>query len=122
MNEKRRYQRIRLEAKCSLTHNNITYLGKLENISLNGALISFNDGLIIPKDDRCSVTIYLDGLKAPIKSDVSVIHSNFTMLGIKFTSIDATLMEVLDNLVERPTSGQGDPDKNAGEYVRESEG
>jgi len=104
MKEKRQCKRIRFDAKCSLSHNNINYLGRLENISLNGALISFNEGLIIPKDEKCFLTIYIEGIKAPLRSDVTVIHSNFTMVGIKFTSKSEMLKAALENLIDRLTS------------------
>jgi len=122
MNEMRQFQRIRFNAKCSLTHNNITYLGQLENISANGALISFNDGVVIPMDESCSLTIYVEDEETQLRLVVEVIHSNFTMIGIKFTLKDAEMQEHLHKLIERLTTGQDNLVNVEQMYCRESEG
>jgi hypothetical protein len=122
MNEMRRFQRIRFNAKCSLTHNNITYLGQLENISVNGALISFNDGVVIPKNESCSLTIYLDDENSQLRLLIGVIHSNFTMIGIKFIIKDEEIQERLYNLIKRVTTGRDNIVKVQQMYCRGSEG
>jgi len=122
MNEMRQIQRIRFNAKCSLTHNNITYLWQLENISVNGALISFNDGVVIPKDESCSLTIYLEDENSQLRLVIGVIHSNFTMIGIKFILNDGEMQERLHNLIERLTTGRDNFVKVQQMYCRESEG
>jgi c-di-GMP-binding flagellar brake protein YcgR len=99
MIEKRRFQRIRFTAASDLTHNNISYKGQLENISLNGALLSFNDGLIVPQDDECILIVYLKGENIPLRLTVRVIYSNFTMIGVKFESMDAGTRERVNDLV-----------------------
>ena len=109
MDEKRRFKRVRVSASCSLTYNNITYLGRLENISLNGALISFNDGIVIPKDERCNLKVYLEETDTPLRTEIEVIHSNFTMLGVRFDKNDRVAEEALANLLERLTSGVENP-------------
>jgi len=121
MNEQRQYNRVRFSAKCSLSHNNISYMGHLENISENGALISFSDGVVIPRDDSCSLTIYLEDENSPLHVLIEVVHSNFTMIGIKFSSKDVEKQERLHNLIERLTTGQGNLLKAQQLYCRESE-
>jgi hypothetical protein len=100
MKEKRRSQRVRFDAKCSLTHSNIIYLGQVVNISLNGALISFNDGLVIPSGERCTLAIYLNGEETQFRAEVEVVHSNFTMIGIKFNILDHSARELLDKKIK----------------------
>jgi hypothetical protein len=122
MNEKRQFKRVRFKAKCSLRHNNICYLGQMENISINGALISFSDGVVIPRNESCSLTVYLEEENSQLLLKIEVIHSNFTMIGIKFASKDAEMQERLQKLIERLTTGQ---DKLVNEkqlYCRECEG
>jgi len=122
MKEKRKFQRIRCGSKCSLTHCNITYLGRLVNISMDGALIGFNEGLVIPNNEKCVLTIYSDELKTPLKSEVMVIHSNFTMVGIKFASEDVKVRKALDCLIHCLVTKEGDWDKETTLFYREREG
>jgi c-di-GMP-binding flagellar brake protein YcgR len=104
MLEKRRFHRVRFTATSEMIHNNITYKGQLENISLNGALLSFSDGVVVPQDDECILTVFLEGENTPLRMVVQVIYSNFTMIGIKFASIDAETRERLYNLLARLSS------------------
>ena len=122
MSEQRLFNRVRFNAKCSLSHNNISYLGHMENISLNGALISFSEGVVIPRDDNCTLTVYLEDENTPLRLQIGVIHSNFTMIGIKFISKEAETKERLHNLIERLTTGQENLFKAQKLYCRESEG
>jgi hypothetical protein len=101
MHEKRRFKRVRFEARCSLAHNSDSYIGQVVNISMNGALLSFNDGLVIPREENCNLAIYLEGQENPLKMEVEVVHSNFTMLGIKFTEIDCSVKDILAKIIDR---------------------
>ena len=104
MLEKRRFHRVRFTAASELAHNDITYKGQLENISLNGALLSFSDGVIVPQDEECILTVCLEGEPPPLRLVVKVIYSNFTMIGLKFASLDAGTRERLYNLMARLSS------------------
>jgi c-di-GMP-binding flagellar brake protein YcgR len=101
MLEKRLFHRVRFTAASELTHNNITYKGQLENISLNGALISFSDGVIVPQDEECILTFCPEGENVPLRLMVKTIYSNFTIIGIKFSSVDTETLERLYNLMVR---------------------
>ena len=85
-------------------------------------MISFNDGVVIPRDENCSLTVYLEDENTPLRLLIEVIHSNFTMIGIKFTSKDAETQERLHNLIERMTTVQENLVKEQQLYCRESEG
>lgn len=113
MSGKRRFPRVRFRAKCSLTHNNIIYKGQLENISVNGALVSFSDGIVIPNNERCNLIIYLEGEVPPLRLEIEVIHSNFTMMGIRFATEDYVVKKALDDLVARLTSVGDQPDSQS---------
>jgi len=122
MYEKRRFHRIRFMVKSELTHNDIDYLGRLENISLNGALISFSDGVVVPLGEECILTVHLEDEDTPLRLGVEVIHSNFTMIGIKFTATNVETRLRLRKLLERLTT---EPDKLSRElqlFDRECEG
>jgi len=94
----------------------------MENISLNGALISFSDGVVIPRNESCSLTVYLEEENTPLRLTIEVIHSNFTMIGIKFVSKDAEMQESLQELIERLTTGQEKLVNEQQLYCREYEG
>jgi c-di-GMP-binding flagellar brake protein YcgR len=99
--DKRQFHRVRFTAISELINNNITYRGQLENISLNGALVSFSDGVIVPQDDECILSVFLEGEDTPLRFVVKVIYSNFTMIGIKFVSEDTETRERLYNILAR---------------------
>ncbi len=99
MLEKRRFHRVRFRCACELIHNGISYKGQLENISLNGALISFEEGVIIPEDDKCFLVIHLEGEVSLLQMTVRVVYSNFTMSGVKFSVMEDAARERLSNLM-----------------------
>jgi hypothetical protein len=92
----------------------------MENISLNGALISFNDGVVIPRDECCSLTVYLEDVT--LRLLIEVIHSNFTMIGVEFAKKDDAMEVRLQKLIERLTTGQEYLVKEQQLFCRESEG
>ncbi len=100
MGEHRRFHRVRFTAEIELVHRNIAYKGQLENLSLNGALISFDEGIIVPQNDECDLTVRL-AEDALLRLEVKAIYSNFTMIGVKFTRFDAGTRERLYSLMER---------------------
>ncbi len=99
MLEKRRFHRVRFRSACEMIHNAISYQGQLENVSLNGALVSFNDGVIVPQDDECLLKVHLEGERDVLQMTVRVIYANFTMVGVKFSSMEAGTRERLIKLV-----------------------
>lgn len=103
MIEKRRFHRVRFTAKSVLKHHDLAYQGQLENISLNGALVSFSNGIIVPQGDKCILTVWLKGEEIPLRFFVEVIHSSFTMVGVRLFSVDADTRVRLHNLMERIT-------------------
>lgn len=104
MLDKRQLHRVRFKATSELINNDITYKCQLENISLNGALVSFSDGVVVPQDDECILSVFLEGENTPLRMLAQAINSHFTMIGIKFVSEDAETRERLYNLLERLSS------------------
>lgn len=102
--EKRQFHRIRLAARCTLTHNGITYHGRTENMSLSGTLISFTDGIIVPKGEECVVLVFLEDEEIPLRLVVEVVYSFYTMLGTKFVQVDEDTRSRLINVVQRFTA------------------
>ena len=107
MHEKRQFHRVRFTAPSELVNNNICYKGQLENISLNGALVSFSDGIVVPQNDECILSVFLEGDNSILRLVGLVIYSNFTMIGLKFVSGDAATRERLCNIMARLSSERG---------------
>lgn len=108
MIEQRRFHRVKLTEKCTLSYQEAIIQGELENISLNGAVISVANDLSIPMGAICRLTVFLKGERDPLKLNVEVMHSNLAMLGMRFVPLDEYGQNVLVHLVEKFTT---DPEK-----------
>ena len=84
----RRYPRIRFAARCVLHHTGCSYEGKVVNISLGGAMIGFDESVMVPQEEKSSLVIFVDGLEQPQHLDVEVIYSTFFCMGVKFIAFD----------------------------------
>jgi hypothetical protein len=104
MIEHRRFHRVGMTETCSLSYQGALFPGQLDNISLNGAVVSFSDGISIPIGAICLLTVYLKGESDPLKLNVEVIHSNLDILGMRFIPLDEYGQNCLVHLVERFTS------------------
>ncbi|HYS43990.1 MAG TPA: PilZ domain-containing protein [Geobacteraceae bacterium] len=104
MVEKRRFHRIRLASKCSLDCNNAIHEGRLENLSLNGALVSFKGSILVRPGNRGTFSFHVDGDAVPLRFEVEVVHSGFSMVGVKFIDLDAGTKARLAELMERLTA------------------
>jgi len=108
MIEQRQFHRVKLTERCVLSYQNAAYPGELENISLNGAVISLPDSASIPNGAICLLTVDLKGELSPLKLNVEVIHANRTLLGMRFVPLDEYGQNCLVHLVGKFTS---EPDK-----------
>src|SRR6266568_1335256 len=104
MIEKRRFHRIGLASKCSLACNNALHEGRLENLSLNGALVSFEASTMVRPGNRGTFTVAVDGTDVPLMFEVEVMHSGFSLVGLKFLDMDAATKVRLPELKDRLTS------------------
>ena len=112
MIEKRRFHRIGLASKCSLACNNAIYEGRLENLSLSGALASFTGSILVRPGHTGTLDIHMDGHAVPLRFEMEVAHSGFSIVGMKFIDMDTGTRERLRELVERLTVLQ---EQSAGE-------
>lgn len=116
MTEKRQFHRIRLSAKSTLSHQDATYHGKLENFSLNGALVRLKPPAIVPQGDGYILTIYIEGEDIPLRIIVKVVSAQHDLAGLKFVSCDTDSATRLGLLVEQLTSDT-DPLKSDHERI-----
>ncbi len=106
MLQRRRFHRVQLAAKSSLVLGERRHEGRLENVSLNGALISFPERVPVAPGDRCLLLIYHNGDAAPRPVAVDVVHVSFTMVGTQFVEVEE---ETRNRLCRIVAEANGDP-------------
>jgi len=111
--ENRRFHRVKFAAPGDLLHLGMTYRSRLENISLRGALISADECIMVPLGDTCILSIHLEEENTPLVLTVEVVHSFFSMVGVKFVSFGEDAESRLFELLKRITS---EPDKLMDEW------
>jgi hypothetical protein len=102
--QQRWFHRVLFTAKSVVTFDDVIFKGQLENISLNGAMISFEKDITVNRGDKCFLTIYPEGDSQPIRIIAEVVRFLRNMVGIKFVAIDAETQFSLYELVERVTT------------------
>ncbi|HTG82471.1 MAG TPA: PilZ domain-containing protein [Geobacteraceae bacterium] len=109
MVEKRRLQRVRYVSKSVLFCNDARHEGRLENLSPSGALASFEGTILARPGNTGVLDLHVDGHNGPLRFEVEVAHSGFSMVGMKFIGMDPGMKERLQELVERLTVIQERP-------------
>ena len=112
MIEQRQFHRVKLTEACALSYQDTSYPAELDNISLNGAVITLSDRVVIPNGAICLLTVYLRGEKTPLRLNAEVIHANRAMVGMRFIPLDEYGQNCLVDLVEKFTT---EPNKLASE-------
>lgn len=88
MIEKRKHPRIRFDARCTLSHDGCAYGGGVVNISLGGAMLSLDDGAVIPQGETCRVLIFPEEGGEPDAITARVVYAAFSCIGIMFLDFD----------------------------------
>lgn len=104
MIEKRQFHRVRLSAKSELGCHDINFQGHLENISINGALVRFDQDVIVPIGGECVLTIFLEGDSDYLRFHVEVVHATHSLAGMRFVHHEADTLLRLGKLVETATT------------------
>lgn len=104
--EQRRFHRVTFSAPSDLTHQSIVYRGRLDNISLRGAMVSANECIMIPPGDSCTLSIRAREAAPPIVLTAQVVHSFFSMVGVKFVAFaddaEQRLYDLLQTITDEP--------------------
>jgi len=96
----RRFYRVNCAAQGDLNHQGMTYRVRLENLSLGGALVSSDECIVIPDGDCCALCFLLDGEDLPLILTVEVVHSFFSMVGVKFVGFAQDAERRLSELLQ----------------------
>ena len=102
----RLFHRVRFSARGDLIHHDMTYHGRLENISLRGALLSGDECIMIPRGELGALSVCLEGEDTPLLLTARVVHSFFSIAGVKFVqlseSTELRLYELLKKITSEP--------------------
>ena len=113
--QQRLFHRVLFTAKSVVTVADVIFKGHIENISLNGAMISFKKDISVKRGDKCFLAIYPEGEDEPIRIIAEVVHTSGNMVGMKFIAIDADTQFRLYDLVEKATT---EPERLLSEFDR----
>lgn len=102
--EQRRFHRVTFSAPSDLMHQDMIYKGRLDNISLRGAMVSADECIMIPPGDTCTLSIVPFEGAAPIVLTAKIVHSFFSMVGVKFVAFAGDAENQLFELMQTTTS------------------
>jgi len=102
MLERRRFQRVRLTARCMLNHNGTIYKGQLENISLNGALVRFEQAVVLPVGHYI-FAVYIEDNHVPFQFMIKIVCTSNLLTGLSFVSCEVDTEIRLSRLLEKLT-------------------
>lgn len=97
--DRRKFSRIEFDADVHLTQAGKTSPAQLEDISLNGVLLSTPEDYRLHTDVPCTLNITLADDVA-INMQVVLVHSSSRLLGLHCTSIDMESVIHLRRLIE----------------------
>ncbi|BCG46709.1 type IV pilus assembly PilZ [Citrifermentans bremense] len=100
----RRFHRVQSRAPGELSHSGMNYKCRLENVSLRGALISADECIMIPVGDCCTLSVTLEPQAGPVVITACIVHSFFSMVGIKFVSFSGDAEERLLDFLRQSTT------------------
>lgn len=104
--EQRRFHRVKFSAPMNLLHHEMTYRGRVDNISLRGAMVSADECLMIPPGDVCTLSVFREETASPIVLTVEVVHSFFSMVGVKFVAFsddaEQRLYDLMQGITDQP--------------------
>lgn len=111
--EKRELVRVPFQIDATITAENQTVQGKIENISLKGMFI-LTDGQF-ELNDMVQITIHLAGESSDLEIDVTgiVVRENEKGIGVRFEKVDLDSFIHLRNIV---AYNSGDEDQVMDEF------
>ncbi|MDD2899966.1 MAG: PilZ domain-containing protein [Desulfuromonadaceae bacterium] len=104
MIEKREFHRIPFSVKTTLSSQNVSYQGRMENISMKGTLIRLEHGVELLQGKMYDVTFNAGDDEAPLLLTAEVICVNFSMAGMRFSACSSDAVSRLARLIERLAS------------------
>lgn len=106
MNEKRHFVRVTFHNKVKVDFGNKSISGELENISLNGALITFDQPCSLTPSDLATLHLALSEYEHTLQMSAVLAHHEQNSYGFKFKEMDINTMSDLRRLLELNTGDE----------------
>lgn len=103
MKEMRRSERINFLGTGWLQHHNAKHFCRLENISMDGVLISLKQALCEPLDKgvTCRLTLYHDAEGHSREFETCVARCEADRVGLEFVGLDSNLIDTLKTIISQ---------------------
>jgi hypothetical protein len=103
MTEKRRFHRFTYVVGGTLQCRDATFRCRLENLSMDGALVTIRDADItdLHTGDTCLLRLYHEIEGRYITMEALIAHHVFAIVGLRFLSLDAETKTSLETIMER---------------------
>jgi hypothetical protein len=98
--EKRRFPRVPLGMSGQLEYKDGGYPARLENISLGGALITFqeSDYPFVSRGERCILSLYRSGGEV-LRIPTRMVHLGFDMACVRFVNLNLNNRLLLRSII-----------------------
>jgi c-di-GMP-binding flagellar brake protein YcgR len=96
MIERRAFHRVPFATKAILADDNTTLLGRLENISIAGAMVKLENHSLLLQGSKYWLTVQIEEDAPPLQMITEVACVSATSTGLRFTSIDQETRERLE--------------------------
>jgi hypothetical protein len=103
MTEKRRFRRITYVVGGTLQCRDATFRCRLENLSMDGVLVTIRDATITDfhTGDTCLLRLYHEIEGRYITVEALIAHHVFAVVGLEFLSLDAETRTSLETIMAR---------------------
>ena len=101
--EKRSFPRVSLAASGMLVYREVCYSARLENISLCGALVSFQEGDCPPisRGERCNLSLDRGWSGAALRLTTRMVHFSSDLACVRFVNLDQDTRLMLRSMIAR---------------------
>lgn len=99
MDIERRFERVACNEKVIVNYNDLFMEARLQNISINGALVQLDEDKLIQCGEQCRITICLNIFDITLHFRAEVRHSCKNEVGVKFLFMDSDTKIYLNSLI-----------------------
>jgi c-di-GMP-binding flagellar brake protein YcgR len=99
MIEKRAFHRVPFATKVILADDNIRLLGRLENISIGGAMVRLENYPLPSLGSTYWLTVQIEESAPPLQMITEIACVSASSVGLRFTSIDQDTRERLEKFM-----------------------
>ena len=99
MGKKRRFERVPCNENVMVHYRDVFMEGILRDISLNGALVRFNEDMPMQPGEQCLITIFLITFDTTLHFLADVRHSQGSEAGVEFLFMDSDTRIYLESLL-----------------------